>query len=178
AEGLRARLTHHPAHPQHAGRLAGEDLATGIALELEVPAELQFTADRQEPPVDALGRGERVPHLLDIGPIDPAKRDRTAFTRRSRGRARAAGHRGQMVHHVLHAVSFSCFRTVCERGARFPAAASTPGSPAVAARWRASRRPRSAARTDPPSRSYLAARAPRASSVSSASSRWLQKPRN
>ena len=48
-------------------RVAGDDLAAGVALELEPAADPEVAADREEPAGDALGVGDGVPDVIDAG---------------------------------------------------------------------------------------------------------------
>ena len=65
-----------PGHLEPARSLAVDDLAAGVALQLIPAAEAVVAADREEPAADPLGRGQRVPDVLDRRVVGAT--DRTA----------------------------------------------------------------------------------------------------
>src|SRR5699024_8333051 len=74
AEGQPGHATHHlPGHGEFGGavgrRLAAEDLAAGVALELVAAAELQLAREGEEPAGDALNGGDGVPHVGEGGGV-------------------------------------------------------------------------------------------------------------
>jgi hypothetical protein len=67
-----ARGAHHlPGQIECLRRLAARDGAAGVADELIAAADLQVALDRQEPAAKALGRGDRLPQILDGGVVRP-----------------------------------------------------------------------------------------------------------
>ena len=84
-----------PADPQLCWRRAHLDLAAGVALQLVAAAHAQLTRDGQKPARDALGVGERVPHVVDVAVVAAAGHDHVlllALDQRARDQAeRASG---------------------------------------------------------------------------------------
>src|SRR5699024_1468170 len=73
-EGQPGHATHQlPGHGEFGGavgrRLAAEDLAAGVALELVAAAELQLAREGEEPAGDALSGGDGVPHVGEGGGV-------------------------------------------------------------------------------------------------------------
>src|SRR4029453_7819183 len=54
-----------PGHREQAWRLAAQDLAAGVALEAEPPADAEVAGDREEPAVDPVRVGAGLPDVLD-----------------------------------------------------------------------------------------------------------------
>ena len=78
-----AHLRVAPRDGQPVRPVAGDDLAAGVALELEPAAEPVVAADRQEPAADPLRVGQRVPDVVDRGVVGPAQPDACGPRRRA-----------------------------------------------------------------------------------------------
>src|SRR5262249_22028117 len=64
-----------PGQPEKARRLAADDLASGVALELIAAADAQVAGDWQEPARNAFRIGERVPKVVDAGVVGAGSND-------------------------------------------------------------------------------------------------------
>ena len=62
-----------PGRGEGPGRVAGRDLAAGVAFDLVAPAELQVAADGSEPALDAVGLGQGGPDLVRAGGVLPGQ---------------------------------------------------------------------------------------------------------
>src|SRR5215813_3495508 len=88
------------------GRIAAGNLSARIALQLIAAAEAKIAGDREEPARNALGIGDRVPHVFHRRVIGPARADhpgRTAIVLSPRDLPR---HRSDQARNVL------CHRTL------------------------------------------------------------------
>src|SRR5690606_8857563 len=91
-----------PSDLEQVRGLALENLAAGVALELEAATLAQLARDWHEPPPDALRVREGVPHVRDGRVVRALERDRTGLARRDPSSPDRAVYGFQLAADLLH----------------------------------------------------------------------------